>query len=104
MSEKNQQSTSFPSCDTCCTGQQKAAKDKRNIVGVSDSSKKPFLRSLAIVGIVAVCCFTPLLVIVLGVLGLGAVILYLDYILFPLLAVVVAATIFFYIRWQKSNS
>ena len=35
--------------------------------------------------IVAICCFTPLLVILLGVVGLGAVSGYLDYLLLPAL-------------------
>ena len=35
--------------------------------------------------IAAICCFTPLLVILLGVVGLGAVIGYLDYLLLPVL-------------------
>lgn len=35
--------------------------------------------------VAAICCFTPLLVILLGVLGLGAVTGYLDYVLLPAL-------------------
>jgi mercuric ion transport protein len=35
--------------------------------------------------ITALCCFTPILVILFGVLGLSALIGYLDYVLFPLL-------------------
>jgi len=37
--------------------------------------------------IAVICCFTPTLVIGLGFLGLAAVTPYLDYILFPLLAI-----------------
>lgn len=36
-------------------------------------------------GVAAICCFTPLLVILLGILGLGAVRGYLDYVLLPAL-------------------
>ena len=36
--------------------------------------------------VAAICCFTPVLVIALGFLGLAAMTLYLDYVLFPLLA------------------
>jgi mercuric ion transport protein len=36
--------------------------------------------------IAAVCCFTPLLVILLGVVGLSAWLGWLDYVLFPALA------------------
>lgn len=35
--------------------------------------------------IAAICCFTPVLVIALGFVGLAAIIPYLDYMLFPLL-------------------
>ncbi|MDF1584556.1 MAG: mercury resistance system transport protein MerF [Methyloprofundus sp.] len=35
--------------------------------------------------IVALCCFTPVLVILLGVVGLSALTGYLDYVLFPAL-------------------
>jgi mercuric ion transport protein len=37
--------------------------------------------------IVALCCFTPILVIVFGVIGLSALVGYLDYVLFPLLGI-----------------
>ena len=35
--------------------------------------------------VAAICCFTPILVILLGVLGLGAATGYLDYVLLPAL-------------------
>jgi mercuric ion transport protein len=35
--------------------------------------------------IAAVCCFTPILVILFGALGLSALVGYLDYVLFPIL-------------------
>jgi mercuric ion transport protein len=37
--------------------------------------------------IAALCCFTPILVILFGVLGLSALVGYLDYVLFPLLGI-----------------
>lgn len=37
-------------------------------------------------GVVALCCFTPILVFLLGVIGLGAVTGYLDFVLLPALA------------------
>ena len=43
-------------------------------------------------GIAALCCFTPVLVIVLGAAGLGAAIAYLDMILLPLLAIFLGVT------------
>ena len=42
----------------------------------------------------ALCCFTPILLILLGVVGLGALTGYLDYVLFPALAVFVGITIY----------
>lgn len=38
-------------------------------------------------GLVALCCVTPILVILLGVVGLGAITGYLDYVLLPALVV-----------------
>lgn len=35
--------------------------------------------------IAALCCFTPILVILFGALGLSALVGYLDYVLFPIL-------------------
>lgn len=35
--------------------------------------------------IAALCCFTPILVILFGALGLSALVGYLDYVLFPVL-------------------
>lgn len=51
--------------------------------------------------ITAVCCFTPVLVVLLGVLGLGTAVGYLDIVLFPLLAVFVAILVFGLIQKSK---
>ena len=48
--------------------------------------------------IAALCCFTPLLVGLLGVVGLSAVVGYLDYVLMPALAVFILITIYALIR------
>lgn len=47
------------------------------------------LLRIGIVGTVltALCCFTPVLVIVFGALGLAALVGFLDYVLYPLLVV-----------------
>ena len=42
----------------------------------------------------AVCCFTPLLVIVLGAVGLSAALGYLDFVLLPLLALFIGITVY----------
>ena len=51
--------------------------------------------------IVALCCFTPVLVVLFGFVGLSAVIGYLDYVLFPALAFFVLLTI--YALWRKRS-
>ena len=47
------------------------------------------LLRIGIIGTVltALCCFTPVLVVLFGALGLAALVGYLDYVLFPLLVV-----------------
>lgn len=44
--------------------------------------------------IVALCCFTPGFAVLLGMLGLGAITGYLDYVLLPALAVCVGITVY----------
>ncbi|MDX1755538.1 MAG: mercury resistance system transport protein MerF [Marinobacter sp.] len=53
------------------------------------------LRRISIIGaiITALCCFTPVLVILLGAFGLASLTGYLDYVLFPALAFFIALTI-----------
>lgn len=57
-----------------------------------DKNKNTRLLRTGIIGtvIVAVCCFTPALVILLTMMGLSAAIGYLDYLLFPALALFLA--------------
>lgn len=60
----------------------------------------------SIIGIVlvALCCFTPILVILLGVVGLSALTGYLDYVLLPALAVLIGLTIYAVRRKQKMDA
>jgi len=51
--------------------------------------------------VTAVCCFTPLLPWVLGLLGLALLIPYLDYVLFPLLFVFLALA---FLGWCRARS
>lgn len=57
-------------------------------------SKK--LLTTGIVGtvIAALCCFTPILVILFGIVGLSALVGYLDIVLFPALAFFIGLTIY----------
>lgn len=53
--------------------------------------------------IVALCCFTPVLVILLGVVGLSAFTGFLDYVLIPALVVFVLLTIYALVRRSRSQ-
>ena len=53
--------------------------------------------------VIALCCVTPILVVPLGIVGLGAVTGYLDYVLFPALAVFVGITIYAINRKQRGD-
>ena len=44
--------------------------------------------------LVALCCFTPILIILLGVVGLSALTGYLDYVLLPALVAFIGLTIY----------
>lgn len=61
------------------------------------------LLKIGVVGTVvaALCCFTPVLVILFGAVGLAAMVGYLDYLLFPALAFFVALTI--YALWRRQQ-
>jgi mercuric ion transport protein len=55
--------------------------------------------------IVALCCFTPVLVVALGVVGLSAMVGWLDVVLLPALAFFVGLTIYAVARktWRESR-
>ncbi len=44
--------------------------------------------------ITAICCFTPVLVVVFGAVGLSAWLGWIDYVLFPALAIFIAITVY----------
>jgi len=48
--------------------------------------------------ILALCCFTPILVFGLGAIGVGAIIQHLDFVLLPILSIFVLLTIYAYFR------
>lgn len=54
--------------------------------------------------IAALCCFTPVLVVLLGVVGLSAVLGWIDYVLFPALAFFIGLTIYAVYRRQKRQA
>ncbi len=53
--------------------------------------------------IVALCCFTTVLVVLLGVVGLSAWLGWLDYVLFPALAFFLGLTVYAFIRNRKKK-
>ncbi len=57
-------------------------------------SNKLLFTGIAGTVIAALCCFTPVLVVLLGVLGLGAATGYLDFMLLPVLLVFIGMTLF----------
>lgn len=50
-------------------------------------------------GIAALCCFTPILVLIFGLLGAGSLVVYLDSVLWPLLLVFVLLAV--YGLWRR---
>ena len=61
------------------------------------------LLSIGIVGtiIAALCCFTPLLVILFAAVGLSALVGYLDVVLLPALGIFILITV--YALWKKQR-
>jgi mercuric ion transport protein len=52
--------------------------------------------------VAAICCFTPILVVLLGVIGLSAAVGWLDYVLFPTLALFIGLTAF--ALWKRRSA
>ena len=61
------------------------------------------LLGLGITGtvIAALCCFTPVLVVLLGAVGLSAALGWIDYVLLPALGIFIAVTL--YAVWRRSR-
>ncbi|MDP6706222.1 MAG: mercury resistance system transport protein MerF [Alphaproteobacteria bacterium] len=64
--------------------------------------EKPLL-GIGIVGTVvtAICCVTPVLVLLFGAIGLSALVVWLDFVLFPLLALFIALTAYAALRLRR---
>ncbi|RLB66855.1 MAG: mercury resistance system transport protein MerF [Deltaproteobacteria bacterium] len=65
--------------------------------------RKRFIAALVGTGAVALCCFTPILVVSLGVVGLSAMTPYLDYVLLPALVILILVAARAYQKWQSSQ-
>ncbi|MFQ5623049.1 MAG: mercury resistance system transport protein MerF [Paracoccaceae bacterium] len=61
------------------------------------------LLKVGIIGtaVAALCCFTPILVVLFGIVGLSALVGYLDAVLFPALGAFLLLTI--YALWRKER-
>jgi len=68
------------------------------------SSKKGLYAAIGGTLLVALCCFTPILVLTLGTVGLSTVTPYLDYVLLPALLVMITVVIISYLRWKKARA
>ncbi len=66
------------------------------------NAKMMFWSSLSGTVLITLCCFTPILVITLSALGLGALVGYLDYLLLPALGVFLIIAFLSYRRYQRS--
>jgi mercuric ion transport protein len=62
------------------------------------------LLKLGVIGsaIAIVCCFTPLLVVLLGVIGLSILVGWIDYVLLPTLALFLGVTV--YALWRRRQA
>ncbi len=54
--------------------------------------------------VMAVCCFTPALVILLGVAGLSAWLAWADYVLWPAMIFFAGLTVYAYVRWSRARA
>lgn len=68
--------------------------------------KQKKLMKIGLAGAVltVLCCSTPILVILLGAIGLGALTGYLDYILLPALLIFVGLTIYALLKQKKTDT
>jgi mercuric ion transport protein len=74
----------------------------RTMAGSAGRAKRSFIAAAIGTAVVALCCFTAMLVIVLGLVRLGALTPYLDYVLLPALAVLLVVTVVSYRKWRRS--
>ena len=63
-------------------------------------TKKGLYASITGVVVVALCCFTPVLVIGLGAVGLHFFVPYLDYLLLPGLGIMIIYAFYSYRKWK----
>ena len=71
---------------------------------MKNESGKPLLK-VGVIGTIlaAICCTTPILVIALGMMGLGAMTGYLDYVLLPLLGLFILLALYGFLQGRKKD-
>lgn len=81
-----------------------AGRHTRNVDLLGGATVKDSLLKVGIIGaiVAAICCFTPVLVLLFGAVGLLAVVGYLDIVLLPALAIFLAIT--GYALWKRSRT
>ncbi len=64
----------------------------------------PKLLKIGIIGaiVAALCCFTPVLVVLLGTVGLSAALGWLDYVLLPALALFIAISLYAFAKSRRT--
>lgn len=68
----------------------------------SQPSKKGIYAAIVGSLLVALCCFTPILIITLGAVGLSIFTPYLDYVLLPALVLLIALSFLSYGKWKRA--
>ncbi|ORJ60579.1 mercury resistance system transport protein MerF [Geothermobacter hydrogeniphilus] len=71
--------------------------------GADNRLRNRFLAALIGTGLVALCCFTPVLVLLLAGLGLSILTPWLDFVLLPALVVLILLTLLAYRQWRRSQ-
>lgn len=81
-----------------------AGRHTRNVGLLGGATVKDRLLKVGVIGaiVAAICCFTPVLVVLFGAVGLSAVVGYLDIVLLPALAVFLVIT--GYALWKRSRT
>lgn len=74
------------------------------MAGQSTASRKGFVAAILGTVLVALCCFTPLLIVTLGAIGLSVLTPYLDSILLPVLVLMLIVTAMAYRKWQRAKA
>jgi len=65
-------------------------------------AKRRFFGAVGGTVVAALCCFTPLLVVTLAALGVSALTPYLDFVLFPAMAIFGTIAFLSWRRWRSS--